>query len=280
MAQTVINLLKDHLLRRISYHCHILAYYLDPLVTEETSSPYQHAQKQKKSSHWDFTFLFPVLALATSTLYGNVLLVILETGSADLDLPAFQHCPVSMYHQVLPRSMWQQSDISYALSSGTALAIYATFLLNPYTAGRYYLTTDTGLQVDGKSKLKEKTQKNSQIFHLLRTSAARFQGNSVLPRAHPALYDNRPNRLHPFHPHLQLRHRPAGEPSLEFRPSRWTSSPHFQPAALSLLCPRSLCRAELRSTGQPVSAPQTAVHFAENGAPKSKAAKPEAATET
>ena len=100
-----------------------------------SSSSSQQAHSTSSRSHWDFKFLFPASAIIFATLYGNLYLQYEATGS--VCLTSLQHSPYIFYHQIFPRAMWPQSDVSIAIGTVAALAICATFLHNPFNIDRY-----------------------------------------------------------------------------------------------------------------------------------------------
>ncbi len=143
----------------LSNHASTLLYYHDPI----SSKGGQTKVKSQNGSKWNTAFLFPLLSVIISILYGTVFMVYSETGG-QLDWETLKTCPVMMNHQAFPRVIWAQDDFAWAVAASVATALYAISLRNPYTLDRYqvavvvYSHSQSGsssvrLSIHGKSKL-------------------------------------------------------------------------------------------------------------------------------
>ena len=140
---------KKSLYEPIQNHLLDLVYYLDPLASEHHTAKKKKWEQQTSTisfSRWNSTFLFPLLAMIVSSLYGNIFMFYSEKScgggqSATLTIESFSQCPVVMYHQVFPREIWAQIDVCYFISALSSVLIYATFLRSPsaYSRTRYEL---------------------------------------------------------------------------------------------------------------------------------------------
>ncbi|KAH9390521.1 hypothetical protein TYRP_022936 [Tyrophagus putrescentiae] len=131
-AESVRRLLALPSEKILSNHASTLLYYHDPI----SSKGGQTKVRSQNGSKWNTAFLFPLLSVIISILYGTVFMVYSETGG-QLDWETLKTCPVMMNHQAFPRVIWAQDDFAWAVAASVATALYAISLRNPYTLDRY-----------------------------------------------------------------------------------------------------------------------------------------------
>ncbi len=150
----------NRLTQAVTSHLGFLIYYLNPLVTEN-SSKFQGADQSQfngnsdsTSSHLATEFLLPITALVGSLLYGTLYLVYAAEGA--LDLEKLKSSPAMIYHQIVPPAIWHQLDVAAAFANCTVVAIFCAFLAKRagFTAGRYWVKNTNGEDKDKDKKSK------------------------------------------------------------------------------------------------------------------------------
>ena len=140
-----VNQLPNTAIELLFQHLNILYRHLDPLVFQQQGKTNRllNVEKEKvvvRNSKWSFHFLPAAGVLALVTLYGNLVVVYQHYGRVDRWL--LQSCPFTMYHGSFPPEMWPYSDMSVVISATAGIAMYGSFLRNPFSAvSRYHFVT-------------------------------------------------------------------------------------------------------------------------------------------
>ncbi len=141
-----LSQLPNTAVKLVHQHLNILYRHLDPLVFQQTretvgfSNVEEEEEEGVSNSKWSFHFLPAVGVLALVTLYGNLYVVYQHYGRVDRWL--LQSCPFTMYHGSFPPEMWPYSDMSVVISAAAGIAMYGSFLRNPFSAvSRYHFVT-------------------------------------------------------------------------------------------------------------------------------------------
>lgn len=154
----LLSKLKHFLIKSIPSHIDSLFNHLDPVITEKKSKTQfksNFSNSIKTSRQWDLTFLFPLITIIGTTLYGTVFITYLKAGYFDMTILA--NSPQMAYHQAFPKAMWRQIDTCYTLAIPTIVATFASFLLpeNPVSSGvQYHQNGLNTLSINGKSMTK------------------------------------------------------------------------------------------------------------------------------
>ena len=156
------KILSNLFVKLVRAHLNALFAYLDPVKNNSLSECSKSLERSKSGLKWDFKFLFPLACMLITTFYGNLYLEYEATGRVHLDL-INTTTPYTFYHQIFPRLMWPQSDISITIASLGAVTMYASFLRNPFTVVRYQA-------VDGRDLTRDSILKiGSQGLYFLKT---------------------------------------------------------------------------------------------------------------
>lgn len=140
-----LNQLPNTAVTLVHQHLNILYWHLDPLVFQQQgkTNRFSNVEKEEivvRNSKWSFHFLPAAGVLALVTLYGNLVVVYQHYGRVDRWL--LQSCPFTMYHGSFPPEMWPYSDMSVLISAAAGIAMYGSFLRNPFSAvSRYHFVT-------------------------------------------------------------------------------------------------------------------------------------------
>lgn len=108
-----------------------LFYNFDPLLNAHSVLNFE---KHNTNRPFETLYLFPLLILITTYLYGNVYIAYSVTGKWLNSRKEIISCPHLMYHLILPQETWPQSDMAYSLSCLLSIVMYFTFLFKPNTA--------------------------------------------------------------------------------------------------------------------------------------------------
>lgn len=191
IIMTAFALIFQTFFKIIKRHFTALILYFDPMVISDYSAAFFNREKTDNHNSsslssalctrqpwWQLSsssrvYLFPLITIISTTLYGNLLIVCYESAEfsaedsskCNLTVAFLQRSPVVMLHQMLPQVMWSQMDVVYSLGILTVVINYATFLKHHrYTAGRYELvkarrktsstSSITVLSISGKGKVK------------------------------------------------------------------------------------------------------------------------------
>lgn len=195
IIMTAFALIFQTFFKIIKRHFTALILYFDPMVISDYSAAFFSRDKNDSNNNsslssalctrqpwWQLSssssssrvYLFPLITIISTTLYGNLLIVCYESAEfsaednsskCNLTVAFLQRSPVVMLHQMLPQVMWSQMDVVYSLGILTVVINYATFLKQPYTAGRYELvktrrkassstSSISVLSISGKGKVK------------------------------------------------------------------------------------------------------------------------------
>ena len=190
IIMTAFVLIFQAFFKIIKRHFTALILYFDPMVISDYSAAFFSRDKNDSNNNslssalcrqpwWQLSsssrvYLFPLITIISTALYGNLLIVCYESAEfsaednsnkCNLTVAFLQRSPVVMLHQMLPQVMWSQMDVVYSLGILTVVINYATFLKQPYTAGRYELvktrrkassstSSISVLSISGKGKVK------------------------------------------------------------------------------------------------------------------------------
>lgn len=125
--------------RFVSWHVYCLFDYLDPVAG---SSWIDELSNAESSSSWDSTFLFPVLLLLFTSLYGTLGMEYASSEKESFKFSKLTNSSTVFNHQIASQDIWLFYDKVISLCVLASIAMYASFWKRPFTLQNYRQTVD------------------------------------------------------------------------------------------------------------------------------------------
>ncbi len=132
--------------KMISNHGYALLYYHNPILPKKkvAAKILEKRPLQTGTKGWDTIFLFPLLSMIISSMYGIFFMVYSEADQ--FSWATLKTFPRMMYHQVVPQIIWPQCDVAWTILALQSTALYAIALRNPCTLDCYQAVQNCDLQ--------------------------------------------------------------------------------------------------------------------------------------